>query len=150
MGFMQKQVFRLGFSLLVAFWLALGALVQPAAALTDEQKLVSEVWRIVNRTYLDETFNHQNWSQARQKALEKPLKNNEAAYAAIQKMLKTLGDPFTRFLYPQQYRSLQVSTSGELTGVGLQIALNPCLLCHLQLCCLGSLCCSSCLSSCGS
>ena len=61
MGFMQKQVFRLGFSLLVAFWLALGALVQPAAALTDEQKLVSEVWRIVNRTYLDETFNHQNW-----------------------------------------------------------------------------------------
>ena len=125
MGFMQKQVFRLGFSLLVAFWLALGALVQPAAALTDEQKLVSEVWRIVNRTYLDETFNHQNWSQARQKALEKPLKNNEAAYAAIQKMLKTLGDPFTRFLDPQQYRSLQVSTSGELTGVGLQIALNP-------------------------
>ena len=40
-------------------------------------------------------------------------------------MLKTLGDPFTRFLDPQQYRSLQVSTSGELTGVGLQIALNP-------------------------
>ena len=125
MGFMQKQVFRLGFSLLVAVWLALGALISPAAALTNEQKLVSEVWRIVNRTYLDETFNHQNWSQARQKALEKPLKDHEAAYAAIQKMLKTLGDPFTRFLDPEQYRSLQVNTSGELTGVGLQIALNP-------------------------
>jgi carboxyl-terminal processing protease len=109
----------------MAFWLALGALIPPAAALTDEQKLVSEVWRIVNRTYLDETFNHQNWSMARQKALEKPLRNNQAAYEAIQKMLKTLGDPFTRFLDPQQYRSLQVNTSGELTGVGLQIALNP-------------------------
>ncbi|MEA5581575.1 S41 family peptidase [Nodularia harveyana UHCC-0300] len=125
MGFMQKQVFRLGFSLLLAFWLVLGAFIAPATALTDDQKLVSEVWRIVNRTYLDDTFNHQNWSQARQNALKKPLKNHEAAYAAIQKMLKTLDDPFTRFLDPEQYRSLQVNTSGELTGVGLQIALNP-------------------------
>lgn len=109
----------------MAFWFALGTLIQPAVALTDEQKLVSEVWRIVNRTYLDETFNHQNWSAVRQKALEKPLKNNQAAYEAIQNMLKSLGDPFTRFLNPEQYRSLQVNTSGELTGVGLQIALNP-------------------------
>lgn len=125
MGFMQKQVFRLGFSLLVALWLVVGAFIPPAAALTDEQKLVSEVWRIVNRNYLDETFNHQNWSGVRQKILEKPIKNPEAAYAAIRKMLQTLGDPFTRFLDPEQYRSLQVNTSGELTGVGLQIAINP-------------------------
>lgn len=123
--FMDKKVFRLGFSLLMAVWLALGTIIQPAAALTEEQKLVSEVWRIVNRTYLDETFNHQNWAAVRQKALEKPFKNQEAAYGAIQNMLKSLDDPFTRFLDPEQYRSLQVNTSGELTGVGLQIALDP-------------------------
>lgn len=109
----------------MAVCLALGTLIPPAAALTEEQKLVSEVWRIVNRTYLDETFNHQNWSAVRQKALEKPIKNQEAAYGAIQNMLKSLDDPFTRFLDPEQYRSLQVNTSGELTGVGLQIALDP-------------------------
>ncbi len=125
MGFMHKQVFRLGFSVLLAFCLALGLIIQPAAALTDEQKLVSEVWRIVNRSYLDETFNHQNWSAVRLKALEKPLKDQKATYAAIQKMLKSLDDPFTRFLDPEQYHSLQVNTSGELTGVGLQIALEP-------------------------
>ncbi|MCC5665613.1 PDZ domain-containing protein [Nostoc sp. CHAB 5784] len=125
MGFMNKQVFRVGFSLLMAFWLALGTLTQPAMALTTEQKLVSEVWRIVNRTYLDETFNHQNWAAVRQKVLEKPLTDSNASYAAIGKMLKSLDDPFTRFLDPEQYRSLQVNTSGELTGVGLQIALNP-------------------------
>ncbi|OUL20186.1 carboxyl-terminal processing protease CtpA [Nostoc sp. 106C] len=123
--FMNKKVFRLGFSLLMAVCLALGTLIPPAAALTEEQKLISEVWRIVNRTYLDETFNHQNWSAVRQKALEKPIKNQEAAYGAIQNMLKSLDDPFTRFLDPEQYRSLQVNTSGELTGVGLQIALDP-------------------------
>ncbi|WP_375512728.1 carboxyl-terminal processing protease CtpA [uncultured Nostoc sp.] len=125
MGFMNKQVFRVGFSLLMAFWLALGTLTQPAMALTTEQKLVSEVWRIVNRTYLDETFNHQNWAAVRQKVLEKPLTDSNASYAAIGKMLNSLNDPFTRFLDPEQYRSLQVNTSGELTGVGLQIALNP-------------------------
>ncbi|MCC5658004.1 PDZ domain-containing protein [Nostoc sp. XA010] len=125
MGFMNKQVFRVGFSLLMAFWLAFGTLTQPAVALTTEQKLVSEVWRIVNRTYLDETFNHQNWAAVRQKVLEKPLTDSNASYAAIGKMLKSLDDPFTRFLDPEQYRSLQVNTSGELTGVGLQIALNP-------------------------
>lgn len=110
--------------MLVAFWLALGVLIQPAAALTEEQKLVSEVWRIVNRTYLDETFNHQNWAAVRQKTLSNPLNDHQATYGAIQKMLKSLDDPFTRFLDPEQYRSLQVNTSGELTGVGLQIALN--------------------------
>ncbi|QIR40839.1 PDZ domain-containing protein [Tolypothrix sp. PCC 7910] len=123
--FMDKKIFRRGLSLLMAVWLALGISIQPAAALTEEQKLVSEVWRIVNRNYLDETFNHQNWSTVRQKALEKPLKNPEEAYAAVQNMLKSLDDPFTRFLDPEQYRSLQVNTSGELTGVGLQIALDP-------------------------
>jgi carboxyl-terminal processing protease len=37
-------------------------------------------------------------------------------------MLATLEDPYTRLLPPEQYRSLQTSTTGELTGVGLQIA----------------------------
>ncbi|MBK1988609.1 PDZ domain-containing protein [Sphaerospermopsis aphanizomenoides BCCUSP55] len=122
---MNKQVFRWGFSLLLAFCLVFGSLVSPAMAMTQEQKLVAEVWRIVNRSYLDETFNHQNWADVRQQALKKPLPNDQAAYSAIQKMLKSLDDPFTRFLDPEQYRSLQVNTSGELTGVGLQIALNP-------------------------
>ncbi|WP_138497053.1 carboxyl-terminal processing protease CtpA [Nostoc sp. PA-18-2419] len=124
MGFMNKQFFRVGFSLLMAFCLAMGTLTQPTLALTAQQKLVSEVWRVVNRTYLDETFNHQNWAAVRQKVLEKPLSDSNAAYTAIQTMLKSLDDPFTRFLDPEQYRSLQVNTSGELTGVGLQIALN--------------------------
>ncbi|WP_460207782.1 carboxyl-terminal processing protease CtpA [Scytonema sp. NUACC21] len=125
MGFMHKQVFRVGLSFLIAFWISFCSFCQPATALTEQQKLISEVWRIVNRTYLDDTFNHQNWAAVRQKALEKPIKDDQTAYSVIQRMLKSLEDPFTRFLNPEQYRSLQVNTSGELTGVGLQIALNP-------------------------
>ncbi len=124
MGLMHKRFFRLGLSLFVVFWLGFCNFCQPAMALTQEQRLVSEVWRIVNRTYLDDTFNHQNWAAVRQKILSTSLSDQKSAYTAIQKMLKSLDDPFTRFLDPEQYRSLQVNTSGELTGVGLQIALN--------------------------
>lgn len=96
----------------------------PAIALTEEQRLVAEVWRLVDRAYVDDTFNHQNWWLVRQKALKQPLNDKEQAYAAIQQMLASLDDPFTRLLKPDQYRSLQTNTSGELTGVGLQIALD--------------------------
>lgn len=109
----------------MVLWLTLGIFTPSASALTSEQKLVSEAWRIVNRTYVDDSFNHQNWASVRQRILQKPIPDSQAAYAAINGMLKTLDDPFTRFLDPEQYRSLQVNTSGELTGVGLQIAQNP-------------------------
>ena len=104
--------------------LAVGCFAAPAYALTNEQKLVNEVWRIVDRSYVDATFNHQNWWAIREKSLKQPLPNHEAAYGTIQKMLAGLDDPFTRLLKPDQYRSLQTNTSGELTGVGLQIALE--------------------------
>ncbi len=121
---MYKRVFRAGILLLLPIALAFGCWTQSAAALTDEQKLVSEAWRIVNRTYLDDTFNHQNWAAVRQKTIKQPLKDREETHKAIQEMIASLNDPFTRFMKPEQYRSLQVTTSGELTGVGLQIALN--------------------------
>jgi carboxyl-terminal processing protease len=127
-GFMNQWVgrfWRLGCSLVLVFCLVLGGFVSPALAMTQEQKLVYEVWRIVNRSYLDGTFNSQNWVDVRQKALKHYFPNQKAAYTTIQDMLKSLDDPFTRFLEPEKYRSLQVNTSGELTGVGLQIAFNP-------------------------
>ena len=120
----QKRVFRVGVLVALSMLIILGCWTEPAAALTDQQKLVSEAWRIVNRAYLDNTFNHQNWAAVRQSALKQPLPDQEAAYVAIQQMLVGLDEPFTRLLKPEQYRSLQVTTSGELMGVGLQIALN--------------------------
>ena len=96
-----------------------------AQAFTEEQKLLLQSWRIVNQSYVDETFNHQNWWQLRQKLVKKPMKDRDEAYEVIDQMLATLDDPFTRLLRPEQYHSLQVNTSGELSGVGLQINIDP-------------------------
>lgn len=97
----------------------------PAIALSEQQRLVAEAWRLVDRAYVDDTFNHQNWWLIRQKAMKQAMSDREQAYTVIQKMLASLEDPFTRLLKPDQYRSLQTNTSGELTGVGLQIASDP-------------------------
>jgi carboxyl-terminal processing protease len=112
--------FILSLCLLVLVGFTLGA--KPALALTQEQNLVAEVWRIVNRAYIDETFNHQNWWFVRQRLLKREPTDRRETYTLIQDMLATLEDPYTRLLPPEQYRSLQTSTTGELTGVGLQIA----------------------------
>lgn len=121
---MQNRALRVGLSVILSIMFALSGWVSPAAALTEEQKLLSEVWRIVNYSYVDDTFNHQNWWSVREKALKQPLENRQKTYGAIAQMLGSLGDPFTRHLQPDQYRNLQVTTAGELTGVGLQIALD--------------------------
>jgi carboxyl-terminal processing protease len=115
-----SRIFILSLYLLVFGGFTVGA--KPALALTQEQNLVAEVWRIVNRAYVDETFNHQNWWFVRQRLLKREPTDRRETYALIQDMLATLEDPYTRLLPPEQYRSLQTSTTGELTGVGLQIA----------------------------
>ena len=102
--------------------LSFGLVSPPAFAFSEQQKLVMEAWRIVNRAYLDETFNHQNWWFIREKALKRRLNTWEDAYQEAQSILQKLDDPYTRFLPPEQYQSLQTNTSGELLGVGLQIA----------------------------
>lgn len=118
---MGKRLIRLGLWVAVFAVIWLHGFVPSALALTDEQKLFNEVWRIVDRAYVDDTFNHQNWWLVRQRAIKQPLETREQTYDAIQKMLASLDDPFTRLLRPDQYRSLQTNTSGELMGVGLQI-----------------------------
>ncbi|MGL5059943.1 MAG: carboxyl-terminal processing protease CtpA [Microcoleus sp.] len=122
---MHKRVFQIVILLVLPFALVFNSWAQPAVALTPEQQLLSEAWRIVNRSYVDDSFNHKNWWAIREQAVKQPLKDREQTYTAIQGMLANLDDPFTRLLKPEQYRSLQVNTSGELTGVGLQIAIDP-------------------------
>jgi carboxyl-terminal processing protease len=111
--------------LLLTLMVVWGWATPQAQALTDEQRLVNEVWRVVDRSYVDPSFNHQNWWAVREKALKKTDFDRGHTYSAVQEMLSVLDDPFTRLLKPEQYRSLQTSTAGELTGVGLQISQEP-------------------------
>ena len=129
---MYPKLFLLGLFLICQLIWS-GVATPPALALalpsniapTTNKHLVAEVWKIVNQAYLDDSFNHQNWWQIRENTLKGELDSQESTYTVIKDMLANLGDPFTRFLPPDQYRGLKVNTSGELSGVGLQIMINP-------------------------
>ncbi|MGB3491365.1 MAG: S41 family peptidase, partial [Elainellaceae cyanobacterium] len=84
--------------------------------------LIDEVWQLVDRTYVDATFNQVDWQAVRQDYLEQDYSTREDAYVAIREMLEQLDDPYTRFMDPQEFRNMQIDTSGELTGVGIQIS----------------------------
>ncbi|MGL5803949.1 MAG: carboxyl-terminal processing protease CtpA [Xenococcaceae cyanobacterium] len=121
---MLKKVFWIGLTLVTSLTISLTWWTPDAVAFTDEQKLLLQSWRIVNQSYVDDSFNHQNWWLMRQKFIKKPLSDREQTYNAIEEMLGSLDDPYTRLLKPDQYHSLQISTSGELSGVGLQISMD--------------------------
>lgn len=98
-------------------------LSQGQAFFSDSPKeLVDEVWQIIDSQYVDGTFNQVDWRAVRQKYLNRAYSNKEEAYTAIREMLKPLEDPYTRFMDPKEFRDMQIDTSGELTGVGIQLA----------------------------
>ena len=96
----------------------------PALALTDDQTLVVDVWRLVNESYVDSSFSGVPWRRLRQKALEKTISNRVDAYDAIEAMLAPLDDPYTRLLRPQSYGQLEAATKGTVSGIGLQLGIN--------------------------
>ena len=93
------------------------------ASLKDSHKyLVDEVWQIINYRYVDGTFNQLDWQAVRKEYLNKSYTDEKEAYKSIREMLKKLEDPYTRFMNPEEFKSLQVDTSGELTGIGITIS----------------------------
>ncbi len=86
--------------------------------------VAQQVWEIVNKDYVDGTFNNQDWKAVRDR-FDKPTKDTKQSYENVRKMLETLGDPYTRFLDPEQYKALQTTTTGELSGVGIIVGLDP-------------------------
>jgi carboxyl-terminal processing protease len=87
------------------------------------KETVDEVWQIINYQYVDGSFNHNDWLQVRQEFVkDASYENKEDAYKAIRNMLGKLEDPYTRFMNPEEFQNMRIDTSGELTGVGIQIA----------------------------
>jgi carboxyl-terminal processing protease len=148
---------------MIAFAFATTLLVTPIStlpshaagyeSLSPEQKFVAETWRTVDSTFLDRTFNGQDWFQIRQDLVKKKYKNFEEAQMAVSDMMSELGDKYTKvrygsyyhwifccrrilklilfvfvcsdqYLSPAKYQSLVDSATGTLAGIGVEIATN--------------------------
>ena len=118
----QSNPLRIAASFTIAGLLSVQLAGPSAAELRSSPKeLVDEVWQVVNREFVDESFNDTDWLDQRQQLLARDYATEEDAYAAIRTTLAGLGDPFTRFLDPDDFSQMQIETAGELSGVGMQL-----------------------------
>jgi carboxyl-terminal processing protease len=102
-------------------------LIQPplVLALNDAQQLVIDAWRLVSQSYVDpRQLDALHWREQRQRTLERPINTSAQAYDAIESLLASLGDPYTRLLRPEEFSALQQSNEGTVSGVGLQLGLR--------------------------
>lgn len=86
-------------------------------------ELYDDVWKIVNKKFYDPTNNSQEWAKWRYRYDHK-LKTAEDAYVAIDTMLASLNDPYTRFLPPKEFSEETQAIKGSLKGIGTQIGLR--------------------------
>ncbi|KAA3465207.1 carboxyl-terminal-processing peptidase 3, chloroplastic isoform X1 [Gossypium australe] len=101
--------------------------VSRAEEVNTVQRTLVEAWGLIRETFVDPTFNHQDWDLKLQQTMVEmfPLKSADAAYGKIRGMLSTLGDPFTRIISPKEYQSFRIGSDGNLQGVGLFITVEP-------------------------
>ncbi|CAG7865855.1 carboxyl-terminal-processing peptidase 3, chloroplastic [Brassica rapa] len=101
--------------------------VSRAREVTEVQRTLVEAWGLIRETFVDPTFNHQDWDSKLQQTMVEmfPLRSADAAYGKIKAMLSTLGDPFTRIISPKEYQSFRIGSDGNLQGVGLFINSEP-------------------------
>ena len=94
----------------------------PARAESDSV-LYDMVWKIVNSKFLDRTNNGQDWKKWRHK-YDDYIKTPEDSYVAIETMVASLNDRYTRFLEPKDFKEEQNSINGSLCGIGIQFGLR--------------------------
>ncbi|KAF8779210.1 hypothetical protein HU200_002887 [Digitaria exilis] len=101
--------------------------VAKAREVNRVQRTLVEAWGLIRETFVDPTFNHQDWDQKLQQTMVEmfPLKSADAAYSKISGMLSTLGDPFTRIISPKEYQSFRIGSDGNVQGVGVFINKEP-------------------------
>ena len=122
-SFLRASLLSTGLAIVAAT----GTLISPtspvrAAWQQDSPKAVlDEAWQIVNREYVDGSFNKNDWQAVRTSLITPDYNSKEQAYGALRKALKLLEDPYTRFMDAKQFESLTSQTSGDLEGVGIRL-----------------------------
>ncbi|MBS5802237.1 MAG: S41 family peptidase [Brachyspira sp.] len=117
-NFMKKSVIFLG-----VFIFLFGCVIRNNVMAYTPVDLYDQVWRLINTKFVDQTNNAQDWGKWRHK-YDNQIVTNDDAYVAINTMIASLNDPYTKFLDPKEFAEETSSIKGSLKGIGIQIAVK--------------------------
>ncbi|MBO6088527.1 S41 family peptidase [bacterium] len=87
----------------------------------SSQKLFDNSWKTIRDNYYDANLNNQSWYRWREHYHGK-IKNDADAKVAIDTMLASLDDPYSRFMNKEEYSEQNISIQSKITGIGVNIA----------------------------
>ena len=87
----------------------------------SSQKLFDSTWQIIRDNFYDPTLNHQVWSKWKNHYHGK-IKTEDDAKVAINSMLASLDDPYSKYMSKDEYAEQNTSISSKITGIGVNIA----------------------------
>ena len=87
------------------------------------QRLFDKTWRVINKEYYEPSLNHQNWNRWKTRYQGK-IKTLDDAKVAIDSMIASLDEPYTRFMSKKDFEELTTSITSKIYGIGVNIYSN--------------------------
>jgi len=88
---------------------------------TTSQKLFDKAWRTVKGNFYESSLNDQNWDRWK-KHYKNQIKTDADANVAINTMLESLDDPYSRYLNKASYADQNTSINSKINGIGVNIS----------------------------
>lgn len=86
----------------------------------EAQKVFLEAWFNLKKEFLDTSMNHQQWDKWKNRYID-VIQDKADAYVAIDSMIESLDDPYTRFLSPSEFADQTRGIDAKLQGIGVHI-----------------------------
>ncbi len=87
------------------------------------QKLFEKTWKVIYKDYYEPSLNHQDWLRWKLRYQNK-IKTNDDAKVAIDTMIASLNEPYTRFMNQKDFEDLTTSITSKIYGIGVNIYSN--------------------------
>ncbi len=87
------------------------------------QKFFEKTWKVIAKDYYEPTLNHQNWDRWRIRYQGK-IKTHDDAKVAIDTMIASLNEPYTKFMTAKDFAELTTSITSKIYGIGVNIYSN--------------------------
>lgn len=87
------------------------------------QKLFDKTWKVIYKDYYEPSLNHQDWYRWRTRYQGK-IKTDDDAKVAIDTMIASLNEPYTRFMPQKDFEELTTSITSKIYGIGVNIYSN--------------------------